>query len=324
MKVAITGYVDFDQAMTHINDTNFMTHTGQLLDDRFEFVLFVHPFAVDFIVPRKNVRVVPYFIGNLLNDFEPGKDNFYIEYPYAKSLKFLKDNRDILLEYDYIIKTDSDVIINPTLNLFKFSDKITVGMQIRTLKTEEEENIKNQLRDFAINKLNKVNYNYYGRMSSTIIGPAKDIIEIHGEADSLCRVLFSSLLPETKWNEGLFRNISTMYATEIAICSKYSKEQVEISDKIDTPSSSNLLLLRDPEPWWNYYHFHCLHPELDFSKFLARKGAYSNANKLNDNSVTSYCVNSYIDFRKENEYYTSDDGKKIVETYNKKFYNLES
>lgn len=286
MKVAITGYVD--DHPYHFNETNLMVYSGRNLAENFHFVIFAHPRVADLIKPAHNLTVIIY---------DRDWDEYYKEYSFAKSLAFVHEHRDILSQYDYIIKTDTDVIFTDKLNSYVFTNKIVVGYGIQFVNQNQPKMAK-ELTIMAKEKLNKQNYKYLGPIWSTTIGPAKDIIDIFKEADDLCKHIYQDILIDVgNWDDGLYKYVSSMYATEIVICSNYTEDQILIDYRFDAPSSSSLI--NNPLPWYEYFHFHCMHPEKEYSKFKARTGFYDDKPYLDGDSISAYCVNTYIDCYKD-------------------------
>ena len=163
-KIAITALVgEFDH---FINEANQMTLSGQYLDDRFTFVLFVEPKDVHKIKQRHNVKIY--------------------EYKFAKSLEFLKSNEHILNEYDYLLKTDTDVFLTSYLNDHVFDSKIyfALGAYSGTEKSIE------QTYTLA-NMFGYPNYKRNFQSNSTLLGPTKDIIVLMDLSDVLCKQIFS-------------------------------------------------------------------------------------------------------------------------------------
>lgn len=262
-----------------------MTFSGQCLDSRFTFVLYVHPDVVHMIDRYENVKIVEY---------APEEDAYYSTYRFAKSLLFVYDDPEPLLEYDYIIKTDTDVLFTPKMNEFQFTqDKIYIG---RAFYTAHESNTK-QLKDVAY-EFGYDDYEKISDMHSTIIGPTKDIIKSMELSEKLCKQMYYYLEEPGEWHgEKLWRGyygnnsgICSMYATEIVLSSGEYKKKTEILDTIDGPSQSET-------PWDEYYHYHCYHHDYIYSKHQAKYGSYRNVGIQSGDSSAAFSMNLYVNRR---------------------------
>lgn len=284
MRIAITSYVDLfyepHYEQHYANEANAMTYSGSDLDERFEFVIFCHPAVSHLIQRRNNVRVIPY---NLQ------VDDYYKSYPYAKSLKFINDCRGLLSTYDYIIKTDTDVFFTSTLNDFNFDETITTGKQTYIYPYRLNAELEKVANHFGYQPT------ISGDMFSTVIGPAKDIINIFGKADYLCRRIYSYFDDDGIWMETLFRGVSSMYATEIVISSEY-KDRINISDKFD--AHSDIIDPNDHRPWTYFHHIHQYHTDQMFSKFKARDGEYDNLPIPEVKDLPTYCLKNYLEAKR--------------------------
>lgn len=284
-KIAITSFVD--NAIYFADETNQMTLSGKELDDRFKFILFVHPEIVSKIKRRDNVIIYPYLCPN---------DTYYEAYKYAKSLEFVKSNEDILSEYDYIIKTDTDVFFTKNLNDYVFDEKIcfNYGKYSGTNRCIEE----------TYSLANLFGFNDYKRMfqvGATLFGTSKNIIEIMNRSDLLSKQVFYYLcedgnyeatIPKT-WGKSLYAGTSTMIATEIVVSSMFNKSDIKILENIDANCFSDKSLE-------GIYHIHQWHGHGLYSKFEARSGLYDNLKALGSDSISDYCLNIFLENKKEN------------------------
>jgi len=284
MRIAITSYVDLfyepHYEQHYVNEANAMTYSGSGLDERFEFVIFAHPDISHLITKRKNVRVISY---NLRTD------NYYDQYPYGKSLKFINDCRGLLSTYNYIIKTDTDVFFTESLNSFQFDQRITTGKNTYIYPNHLTKELEKLAEGFGYNA------SITGDMFSTIVGPSQDIINIFGKADYLSRKIYNSFDNEGIWMETLFRGVSSMYATEIVISSEY-QGRINISDRFD--AHSNIIDPNDYRPWDYFYHIHQYHTDEMFSKFKAREGEYDSLEVPEVVDLPTYCLKNYLEAKK--------------------------
>lgn len=267
-----------------IKETNLMLHSAKNLDNRFEFVLFADPINMNHIKGPESLSVNIY-------PYKAAAGPYYDDYPYAKSLEFLNSNKHILSKYDYIVKTDTDVLFSDAINRFGFDDYLHFG---------EGHYSFNHHSDIQIKMLaQKLGYSGYlwtsGRMNSTVFGPSEKVIDLMHQADLLCPEVLRSLSPNTnwrddayKWGEELYSGVSTLIATDIIAWSVYG-DSIRISDRIDAGSDDTGTQVQD------VFHMHCYHTNEVFSKFKMYDGHYDNFNKRDDNSLSSYCLNTYLD-----------------------------
>ena len=250
-----------------------MVYSGKGLSKDFTFVLYVHPEAINKIVPRDNLILIPCELPDI---------QFLNDYPYAKSLAFLDEK---ILSYDYIIKTDTDVFFTDKLNSFIFDESIYCGPGYYMHNTE----MKKKLEKYA-NKFGYPSYKHKESMHSTLFGPAIDILEIIQKSYDLNEKLFYSM-PEGEWGKTIYRFVSSMYATEIVL----SGYEVKIISGIDMGSDQQ-------SPVADAFHIHCFHSDTKYSKFKERNGDYLTIKKMRDDGLLdSYCLNTYIDLRNRKE-----------------------
>lgn len=279
-KIAITALVG--ETDWFVAEANQMILSGQKLNNNFIFVLFVEPESINKIKKAPNV---------LLYEYKSPNDNYYEKYKFAKSLAFIKDNEEILKQYDYIIKTDTDVFFTPSLNNHIFDDKIYFGSGYHKSSVDQ-----------MFKLANKFKYNKYKNIispNSTLFGKSEDIINIINESDILCKKIFYELCPDgdfgktiDKWGKELYAGTATLIATEIVLASNYEESKLIYTDKIDANcvSENNFL---------DVYHIHQWHTDSIYSKFKARDGLYDNMDYKNDKSISSYCLNIFLKNKKE-------------------------
>jgi hypothetical protein len=283
-KIAITAFVD--KGGNFVDEVNQMTLSGRELDDRFTFVIFAEPEVCSGIKRRDNV---------LVYEYESPKEIYYETYKYAKSLEFLKSNENILKDYDYLIKTDTDVFVTKNLNNYIFNDKISFrpGFYSLTEKCIE------QTYELA-NKFNYPNYKKMFNSGATLIGPCLDIINIIKLSDTLCKDIFYFLCPdgdygntiEETWLKSLYAGTSTLIATEIIISSLFDEEKFISTDSIDANCFS-IDRLDD------IFHIHQWHGKGMYSKFDARDGHYDNMSYADPDTISGYCLNMFLENKKE-------------------------
>jgi hypothetical protein len=283
-KIAITAFVD--RGGNFVDEVNQMTLSGSDLDGRFTFVIFAEPEICGGIKKRDNV---------LVYEYESPKDTYYETYRYAKSLEFLKSNEHILKDYDYLIKTDTDVFVTENLNNYVFNDKISFRPGFYSL-TERCVEQTYELADIF-------NYSTYKKMfnaGATLIGPSLDIINIMKLSNSLSRDIFYYLCPDGKygdtiddtWLKSLYSGTSTLIATEIVISSLFDKEKFITTDYIDANCFST-------DSLDGIFHIHQWHGEGMYSKFDARDGHYDNMNYADPNTISGYCLNMFLENKRE-------------------------
>jgi hypothetical protein len=281
MKVAIAAYVDYHPDKKFIDECNLMTFSGRDLDDRFTFLIYAHPSTAAYIDTYKNVKVIPYSVPN---------KKYYEDYKFAKSLVFAYDNEKDFLEYDYICKTDTDVIISPNMNNFPFKeDAIYVGKGYYTFNNK-------MIKDYKVAALRwgYPNYKRIGDMHSTVVCSSKNLINIMRLSDELCEKMYYEWHEDGVWGISFFRGsvgnnsgVCSMYAMEIVISSMYEKKDIVITQKIDAGS--------DWDTDYNLiYHYHCYHHDFIYSKFQAKYGAYLNLDYQDGVASSDYCLNTYL------------------------------
>lgn len=283
-KIAITAFVD--KGGWFVDEANQMTLSGRDLDSRFTFVLFAEPEIANQIKKRHNL---------LVYEYESPKDDYYENYRYAKSLEFIESNKHILNEYDYLIKTDTDIFVTKNLNDYKFSDKISFrpGAYSLTEKCIEE------TYELA-KKFGYLNYKKMFNSGATLVGPSSDIINIISLSNDLCKKIFYYLCPDgnygstvdNTWLKSLYAGTSTMIATEIIISSIFDENKFIITDSIDANCFSDSTLKE-------IFHIHQWHGEGFYSKFNARDGHYDNMDYADPNTISGYCLNMFLENKKE-------------------------
>jgi hypothetical protein len=275
--VALVGEKDY-----FVDEANQMILSGQTLNNNFTFVLFAEPESFHKIKRAPNV---------LVYEYKSPDDDYYSKYRFAKSLVFVKENEHILKEYDYIVKTDTDVFFTPSLNDHIFDEKIYFGYGHHKSSID-------QMFYFA-NKYGFYDYKDIISPNSTIIAPTKDMINIMEQSDILCKKIFYELLEGDsyfdsayKWGKELYAGTSTLIATEIVMASLYNKDSLVYTDKIDADCGSK-------DNFMSVYHIHQWHTDNIYSKFKAREGLYDNMDYATDESIASYGLNIFLKNKKE-------------------------
>jgi len=283
-KVAITAFVD--QGSNFVDETNQMTLSGKELSDKFEFVIFSHPEVTNKIKKRHNVKIYSYL---------PSTDEYYESYRFAKSLEFVKSNEKILMNYSHIIKTDSDVFFTKYLNEHMFTNSILFNKGYYSVT----EKCADQTYELA-NMFGYSNYKRNFQPSSTLLGPAKNIINLMNLSDILCKKIFFYLCPDgdyqkqiaDTWGKSLYSGTSTMIASEIVLSSIFSPDTLEHSEKFDANCFSQ-------EHVSSIYHIHQWHGSGIFSKFEASAGVYDKLTALNNNTISDYCLSVFLENKNE-------------------------
>lgn len=287
MKIAITAYVDNKDKEKYADECNLMTYSGQCLDERFTFIIFTHPDAAKLIDKYKNVKVVVY---------NPPDDKYYSTYRFARSLRFVYDNKNILENYDYIVKTDTDCLFTPKMNLFTFDSNIYIGRANYTNPLHKNKNEK-KMKEVA-EKFGYPTYEKIFDVHSTIVCLSNKMIELMNLSDKLCKEMYYYLdVPGEWYGENLWRGdygynsgICSMYALEIILSTDENKDNVVVTDLIDAGASLENF-------YNNFYHFHCYHNDFIYSKFQAKFGSYESIEKQEGESSAVYCINKYIERR---------------------------
>jgi hypothetical protein len=284
MKIAITAYVDNFEKEKYADECNLMTYSGQSLDDRFTFVIYAHPESLPLIDLYENVIVIPYVI----------EDEYYSSYKFAKSLNFVHINSEFLLKYNFIIKTDTDVIFTPQMNNFNFNENIiSIGEGHYTVSNKSVEKLKEVAKNFGY-----PTYKRISDMHSTIICNSKDMIDLMRLSDLLCKEIYYGIPEPGEWGSdtlwrgdyGTNSGICSMYALEIILSSNGYSDRVQVTNKIDAGSEWK-------ESYKDFYHYHCYHHDNIYSKHQSKFGSYKNLKKQSGNSSAAYCINQYIERR---------------------------
>ena len=283
-KIAITSFVD--KGPYFVDEANQMTLSGKELDEKFVFVIFAEPEVASQIKKRHNV---------LVYEYESPKDNYYETYRYAKSLEFVKANEHILKNYDYLIKTDTDVFFTRNINHYVFDDHISFrpGLYCST------EKCKKQTYELA-NKFNYLNYKKMFNAGATLFGPSLDIINIMKLSDILCKDIFYFLCPDGKygdtiqdtWQKSLYSGTSTLIATEIVLSSLFDEKKFITTHSIDANCFS-------ADSLEDIFHIHQWHGDGMYSKFKARDGYYDSMSYKDPNTISGHCFNVFLENKKE-------------------------
>lgn len=272
-----------DNDQKFVDEANLMTYSGMGLDKRFSFILFADPGVCEGLIKRNNVLIYPY---------QPPAKEFYSIYKYARSLEFVKSNEKILLQYDKIIKTDTDVFFTDYMNARSFDDNIYIG---RGQYLFNEESV-TQVSSLA----KKYGYSYTRKsdMHSTIIGPSQDVLDVMQKSDELCEKIFYDLCPSgdyglqiaDNWGTRAYSGTSSMIATEIVLSSLFYEKTI-IDSRLDGDSFSIHQDISQVD------HIHQWHGEGIFSKFDAAIGLYDSYTAPSGNTISEYCLRTYLEFR---------------------------
>lgn len=217
---------------------------------------------------------------NLIYDQQPWSNpKLPFPYKFINSIYFLTiPAANILLNYDYVLKTDVDVFITPEWNKF-FSENYAVGKGAYVNNQLTYDKIRSVAKELNLNT--KPDYN----LGATHYGKPQDIINVMKLTYEVSKYWIENIFIHEcgKW-PSLWYGVTSMYAGEIAINHLINKVN-KISDKIDYNSDSE-------ETLNNQIHIHCYHTDDDFSKFKFRKGEYDNVDisKLDLNIIKDYCL----------------------------------
>lgn len=213
------------------------------------------------------------------NEYKAFKD-----YHFINSISCIILNKEWLLNknYEYMLKTDSDVFLTP--NFKDFFPDIT---KIYTGKGGYSHNdSKDKLKNIA--KRENLRYQNVTDIGATWYGSCKLLIDIAELTLKLTKIILEKdfATNEGVW-PGFFKGVSSMYGSELAINDLVDKDKIIITQKFDGHSDST-------ESWKDndVYHIHCWHTDKMFSKFQNRNMKYIDydKDKLDYNKTNEYCL----------------------------------
>jgi len=225
-------------------------------------------------------------------------------YHFINSIYFLcTPEAEILLNYDYVLKTDVDTFLTPKWNEF-YPENYTSGRG-RYINDD-------LTADKMINIANDLGLNHKGiyDIGATHYGKPELVLKVMKLTYSTSKYILENVFKDDlgKW-PSLFYGVTTMYGGEIAV-NHLIDNLIQAPDKMDCRSDSNMVIKEQ-------IHLHSYHTFEIFSKFKFESGEYDNIDisKLNTNIISDYCL------------YMALNGKKIrngekVEKLNKNFTSI--
>lgn len=301
MKIAITAYVDAcdlcistDRHFPYkfVDECNQMTFSGQVLNSNFQFLIFAHPEISHLIDRYENVTVFNY---------EAPKEPYYqIDQKFAKSLCFYWENQEKFQQFDFVIKTDTDVFFTPWINQYSFSSEtVYVGLGHYDHGQDTERDITQMARKYGYSNFKRIS-----DMHSTIASSPQNMYKIMKLSDSLTKKLYYGLPDKGEWGKSIFRGdrgetpgsgnnsgICTMYAAEIVITSLFNKKNIVVTDAIDafTPDRKSVA---------EAIHIHQYHHDVIYSKHQAMYGHYSNFRIIGEmDTIPEFCLHMHVSRR---------------------------
>lgn len=200
-------------------------------------------------------------------------------YYYINSIYFLcTPDSEILLNYDYVLKTDVDTFLTKKWNEF-FPQSYTTGRGKYVYDSVTSETIKSistalQLTHYGLHNLGATHY-----------GKPEQILEVMKLTYSTSQYILENVFHEDlgTW-PSLFYGVTTMYAGEIAVNHLVS-DLIQAPDKMDCRADS-------PDTIEQQVHIHSPHTSKVFSKFEFEHGKYDevDVSTLDKNIVSEYCL----------------------------------
>ena len=201
------------------------------------------------------------------------------EYGYINSIACLAGPGSKLLDhYGYLLKTDLDVFLTPAWNNFR-PEQFTTGPGWYSHTDEVRANCRKIAAKFGLNHYGKHN------LGSTFYGPPEKVRDVCRLATMLCEYLLTDefATEHGSWPDW-YREVATMYATEIAI-NHLVGELVTTSSQLDAYSTSSNSVT-------DYAHVHCWHTHGWFTKSEWEAGYYASVDisQLDMKIVRDYCM----------------------------------
>lgn len=242
----------------------------KLQDKNCDIVIFGPSEALD------KVKDATYIHKHKYNPVSYNKEFF--NYHYANSITYLSDNKSILMEYEYIFKSDADVFLCPSISDVH-PDTFTTGTGYYS-----SQEIVEKLVEIANQK--KIKYRNYFNIGATWYGKTNPVLEVA----ELTKQIMLELLAEyfsSDWGvwPHWYGGVCSMYASDLAI--NHLIDSLTITNKIDYSSAGT-------NPVNDTYSAHCLHTENQFSKFLfyPKDSIYRNKDisNIDISTVNNYCL----------------------------------
>lgn len=303
MKIAITAYVDVCDLCEHdqerkfpykfVDECNQMTFSGQVLNPSFQFLIFAHPQISHLIDRYENVTVF---------DYEAPNEPYYqIDQKFAKSLCFYWENHNKFEQFDFVIKTDTDVFFTPWINQYAFDcENVYAGLGHYDHGTSTAEDITRMAQKYGYSNFNRIS-----GMHSTIASNPRNMYKIMKLSDSLAKRLYYGLPTAGEWGKSIFRGergeepgtgnnsgICTMYSAEIVITALFDKKNIVVTDAIDAFSPEGKHVA-------NAIHIHQYHHDYIYSKHQAMLGHYLNFDITGKiYTIPEFCLHMHTSRRK--------------------------
>lgn len=211
-------------------------------------------------------------------------------YAFLKSVEFFSlPEHEILYNYKYLIRSDTDVFITSSFPKFDCKDNFYCGAGFYSNSEEIRKNIKKTSEKFGLN------YHGITNTGSTWFGTTQDVINVGRLTFDINVYLLDKYFKsrEHNWPDWTY-GVSLLYASEIALNHFVGNKLIIDHSKLDSYST-----LKTETS--NSYHIHCWHTNDQFSKFYFYSNLYDNIDidSLDLNIVKDYCT--YIAIKSKSE-----------------------
>lgn len=181
------------------------------------------------------------------------------KYPFLNSHYFcLKEYREPLKKYDFLLKTDCDVFL--TKNIKNFTPhKIMIGMGrfYDAKKIEKINFIKNISKDLGFG------YNNMANVGASFYGATESILSLVSTQASVTEYILNKYFRKTNIEpiSGFHKGVSSMIGGEVAVNHCFDSSHVNMytldSSCKKNPISSDVLHIHawHTEEWWSKHHF---------------------------------------------------------------------
>ncbi|MBL7760079.1 MAG: hypothetical protein JNK08_05220 [Sediminibacterium sp.] len=280
-KRAIVAYLDYknDQyAMFKI-----FLYSAELIDIvNTDIVIFYDPsyheifknYSVPIVLGNKNSKLI--LIQMLSISIS---DSDFSEYLYINSIACLS-NQHWLKRYDFILKTDIDIVLTDNWNNY-----YPTGFETGLGCYNHDNDTKQKLKQLADRLKLPLKQTYQYNIGSSWYGKSEDILNVASLTVLISRELLVTEFKKStgEW-PGFFKGVTSLYASEIAI--NYLIDNIIIkADHLDFPSDSTDNIV-------NHTHIHFVHCTDLFSKHAFLRGDYDDIDiaRLNKSIVNEYCL----------------------------------
>lgn len=249
----------------------------QLYDQNFDIVVFGPHSALQKV---KNANYIKKIVYDPVS-YSPEYHNYH----YANSITYISDNRNILLDYDIVLKTDADIFLTEAIINY-IPENFTVGMGYYSNQLVQEK-LKQESQRFGLK------HNEYFNIGATWYGRSIDIINVADLTVSLMLSLLSEHFSKD-WGQwpNWYGGVCSMYASDLAI--NHLISNLYISNKFDCSSAHANIKTNE------IITAHCLHTNAMFSKFEFEKGDSSEYANIDLSFLNLDLINQYCTFIAEN------------------------